>query len=103
MLHYTEPDERVVLIDGDRMTIVVAVAQRPADAGHRRRPGRVQKYFVDGSPHELRRHFEIAAATAASRRGYLVTMVPKRKQIQEGLTRLELWIDATVAAADAMR
>jgi outer membrane lipoprotein-sorting protein len=93
VLRYVEPDQRVVLIDGDRMTIVWpsrSVRQTRDIAASQKR---VQKYFVDGSPRELRNHFEIAAAPQPS--GYLVTMVPTRKQIKEGLSRLELSIDAT--------
>ena len=93
VLRYVEPDQRVVLIDGDRMTIVWpsrSVRQTRDIAASQKR---VQKYFVDGSPRELRSHFEIAAAPQPS--GYLVTMVPTRKQIKEGLSRLELSIDAT--------
>ena len=30
-------------------------------------------------------------------------MVPKRKQIREGLTRLELWVDQSSLLLDAMR
>ena len=63
---------------------------------------RVQKYFVDSSPRELRSHFEIAAAPQPIA-GYLVTMVPTRKQIREGLSRLELWIDATSLLLTSMR
>ena len=57
---------------------------------------RIQKYFVDSSPDELRSHFTIAARRRARR--YLITMVPKRKQILEGLSRLELWVDRRLAA-----
>ena len=53
ILKYEEPEARVVLIDGDRMTVSwpgrhvkqvtnIATAQR-----------RVQKYFVDSTPAEL--------------------------------------------------
>jgi outer membrane lipoprotein-sorting protein len=53
----------------------------------------VQKYFVDSSPAELRSHFEIAALEEPDRAGYVVTLAPKRKQIKEGLSHLELRLD----------
>jgi hypothetical protein len=64
---------------------------------------RVQKYFVEGSPDELRRHFQVSAREAGDRRGYLVTMVPTRRQIKEGLSRLELWVAPDTLLLSAMR
>ena len=34
---------------------------------------------------------------------YRLTMVPRRKQIREGLSRLELWLDQTSLLLAAMR
>jgi len=92
-LRYIEPDERVVIIDGDRMTIAwpSRAVQQTKDIGAAQK--RVQRYFVDSSPGELRSHFEITARELPDRAGYLVTMVPTRKQIKEGLTRLEIFVD----------
>jgi outer membrane lipoprotein-sorting protein len=56
---------------------------------------------VDSSPKELRSHFEIAAEDRAGT--YIITMVPRRRQIQEGVTRLELWLDRTSLILSAMR
>ena len=104
VLKYEEPEARIVLIDGDRLTVSwpgrhikqvtnIASAQR-----------RVQKYFVDSTPSELRSHFEIESRKADDRPGtYRLTMVPKRKQIREGLTRLELWLDQSSLLLSAMR
>ena len=103
-LRYTDPDARVVLIDGDRMTMSWPSAniRSVKDIGASQR--RIQKYFVDSSPDELRSHFEVSAREADDRPGtYLITMVPKRKQILEGMTRLELWLDRTSLLLAAMR
>jgi len=103
-LRYNDPDERVVIIDGDRMTLSWPSAKifTATDIGAAQR--RVQKYFVDSSARELRGHFDISAREASDRPGtYLVTMVPKRKQIQEGIVRLELWLDRTTLLLAAMR
>lgn len=103
-LRYTDPDARVVLIDSDRMTISWPSANLRSvrDIGASQR--RVQKYFVDSSPDELRSHFQVGAREADDRPGtYLITMVPKRKQILEGMTRLELWLDRTSLLLEAMR
>ncbi len=103
-LRYTDPDARVVLIDDGRMTLSWPSANLRSvkDVGASQR--RIQKYFVDSSPGELRSHFEVEAREADDRPGtYLVTMVPKRKQILEGMTRLELWLDRTSLLPAAMR
>jgi hypothetical protein len=62
---------------------------------------RVQKYFVNGSPDQLRTHFDVTARQAPGG-GYLVSMVAKRKQIKEGLSRLELAIDGATLLLSGM-
>ena len=103
-LRYTDPDARVILIDGDRMTMSwpSASVHRVRDIAASQR--RIQKYFVTSSPDELRSHFQVSAGEANDRPGtYLMTMVPKRKQILEGMTRLELWLDRSSLLLAAMR
>ena len=104
LLRYTEPDDRTVLIDGDRMTVVwpAIKVRTTTDIGAAQR--RIQKYFVDSSPRELRSHFEVTAVDASDRPGaYAITMTPKRKQIEEGLARLELWVDQKSLLLAGMR
>jgi outer membrane lipoprotein-sorting protein len=103
-LRYTEPDTRVILIDGDRMTVSLPSppVRTVTDIGASQR--RIQKYFVDTTPKELRGHFDITAREADDRPNtYLLLMLPKRKQIQEGIVRLEIWIDRTALMLSAMR
>jgi outer membrane lipoprotein-sorting protein len=103
-LRYTDPDARVVLIDGDRMTMSWPSANIRSVKNIGASQRRIQKYFVDTSPDELRSHFQVNAREADDRPGtYLLTMVPKRKQIREGMTRLELWLDRTTLFLAAMR
>jgi outer membrane lipoprotein-sorting protein len=101
-LRYTVPDERLVLIDDRRMTITWPArgVKESRDIGASQR--RVQKSFVDGSPSELRSHFQITA-TAASGGGYRIAMIPTRKQIKEGLSRLDLTIDGTTLLMSGMK
>jgi outer membrane lipoprotein-sorting protein len=103
-LRYADPEARVILIDGDRMTLSWPSAniRNIKDIGASQR--RIQSYFVDSSPGELRSHFQISASEAGDRPGtYLITMVPKRKQILEGITRLELWLDRGSLLLAALR
>ena len=104
VLHYEEPEARVVLIDGDRLTISWPGRQIKQVTNIASTQRRVQKYFVDSTPAELRSTFEIDSRKADDRPGtYRLTMVPKRKQIREGLTRLELWLDQSSLLLSAMR
>ncbi|MBF8299638.1 MAG: Outer rane lipoprotein carrier protein LolA [Acidobacteria bacterium] len=103
-LRYTDPDARVVLIDGDRMTMSWPSASIRSVKDIAASQRRIQKYFVDSSPDELRSHFQVSAGEANDPSGtYLITMVPKRKQILEGMTRLDLWLDRSSLLLAAMR
>ena len=104
VLRYTDPEVRVVLIDGDRMTMAWPSQnlKQVTDIGSAQ--GRVQKYFVNGTAADLRRQFDIEDHGTSDRPGtYYVTMVPKRKQIREDLARLDLWVDRTSLLLDAMQ
>jgi outer membrane lipoprotein-sorting protein len=107
LLTYTSPEERTIVIDGDRLILrwPSRGLHETKDIGAAQR--RIQRYFVDAGPDELRSHFRIHARTAASPNGakstYLVTMVPKRKQILQGITQLELWVDHASFLPTGMR
>jgi outer membrane lipoprotein-sorting protein len=104
VLRYTDPEPRTILIDRNKLTLdwpSHAVRQQSDIAAAQ---GRIEKYFLDKTPDELRRNFTITAVEADDRAGtWRVTMGPTRKQIQQGLTRLELWIDRTSMLLSAMR
>jgi len=103
-LRYADPEARMVLIDGDRMTMFWPSANIRSVKDISASQRRIQKYFVDSSPDELRSHFQVSAREADDQPStYLITMVPKRKQILEGMTRLELWLDRTSLLLTAMR
>jgi outer membrane lipoprotein-sorting protein len=104
VLRYSAPEARILLIDQDKMTMVWpsrAVRQQTDVAAALKR---VDKYFLDKSPDELRSNFDITAIEANDRPGtWRVTMVPRRKQIQQGVTKIELWIDRSSLLLTAMR
>jgi outer membrane lipoprotein-sorting protein len=101
-LRYTSPDERVVVIDGDRLTLSwpsrAVLQTRDIGASQRR----VQKYFIDSSPSELRSHFQIAARRDGNG-PFLIAMTPTRKQIKEGLARIDLTVDPVTLLMSAMK
>lgn len=94
LMSYTEPERRTIAIDGkslvvawldrgERETIDISQIQK-----------RIDQYFAQASLAQLRSMFDIAAAADPAVRGAdRVEMRPKRKQVKEGLDRLELWID----------
>jgi outer membrane lipoprotein-sorting protein len=105
VLRYTDPDARVVLIDGDRMTMSWPSRSltQVTDIGTAQR--RVQKYFVNGTAAELHGQFDIHDHGAAGDRPdlYYVTMLPKRKQIRESLAQLDLWVNRSSLLLDAIK
>jgi outer membrane lipoprotein-sorting protein len=104
VLRYDMPEARTVLIDDARL-----ILSWPGRNIHQARnigqiQSRIQKYFVDGDPDELRKSFDITVTDAERRTGAdHVVLVPKRKQIREGLTLLDLWIDHSSLLLVAMR
>jgi len=94
LMTYTDPERRTVTIDGKSLAIAWP------DRGERERidisqmQKRIDQYFTQASIAQLRSMFEIAAEPDATiREADRIDMRPKRKQIKEGLERLELWID----------
>lgn len=104
VLLYDDPERRTVLIDGDVMRLAWPARSVDQRTGIGATQRRIQQYFVGKSPDQLRSHFDIAAVVAADRQNaWLVTMTPKRRQIKEGLSRLELWLDRTSIMLTSMR
>ena len=103
-LHYQRPEVRTILIDGNTMRMEWPsrdLSQRK-DIGATM--GRIQKYFVGASPKELRSHFEIhAEVDPANPRQWLVRMTPTRRQIKEGVARIDLRIAQQNSMLTSMR
>ena len=104
VLLYDEPDTRTVLIDGDVMRMVWPARRLDQRTNIGASQRRIQRYFVDKSPDQLRSHFDIQAEAPDNRPAvWLVKMTPKRRQIREGLSQLELWLDRTSVTLTAIR
>ena len=104
VLHYTVPETRTVWIDRKQLVVSWPGRNIYQVSNIGRMQGRVQKYFVDSDPNELRKSFDIAVSDTEQRRGTdHVSLLPKRSQIREGLTRLDLWIDQSSLLLAAMR
>ena len=59
ILRYTDPEARVVLIDGNKMTMTWPSRNLNQAIDIAATQGRIQKYFVNGSAGDLRRQFDI--------------------------------------------
>jgi outer membrane lipoprotein-sorting protein len=92
-LDYTDPAGRVVIVDERRLTLISPGADKVVrDITTAQR--RAQKYFLNKTPDELRRHFTVRAFRDPQVPGtYQVEMIPTRKQIAEGLRELRIWVD----------
>ena len=93
LLHYQEPDEKLLLIDGDELQLVW-----PERGQQERLPiGKIQdavdKYFYRASEKDLRGHFDIDVSVDPDAPGtHRVDMIAKRKQVKKGIERLEIWV-----------
>ncbi len=103
VLRYTEPDVRIVLIDGSRMTMSWPSRNVRQVTDISAAQGRVQKYFINGTVEDIRGQFVIEDHGTDKPGTLYVTMVPKRKQIKENLAKLDLWIDQTSLLLDTMK
>src|SRR5262249_49317089 len=98
LLTYTKPERKLLRIDATTLLFVWPDRHLRESRDIRESQARVQKYFVDKSPDDLRRVFTINTTETKSPGGgpaWRVELIPKRKQIQQGVTRIELWIDQT--------
>jgi outer membrane lipoprotein-sorting protein len=93
VLHYQQPDARTILIDGNTMRMAWPSRDLSQKKDIGTTMGRIQKYFVGASPRELRSHFDIVAnVDPTSPVHWLVQMTPTRRQIKEGIARIDLRI-----------
>ena len=104
VLRYDAPEARTVFIDDKQLLLSWPGRNIYQTRNIGQMQGRIQKYFVEGDPEELRKSFDITVTDAETRAGaHHVVLVPKRKQIREGLTLLDLWIDHSSLLLTAMR
>lgn len=95
VMKYASPEPKTVTVTADRLTVSwpdPARKREELNIAHVQK--RVQKYFAGASPKELRRSFDIKAfVDPEMTTAYQIDMTPKRRQIKEGLERLQIWID----------
>jgi len=93
LLTYTSPDRRTMLMDGNRLVIIRAGQAEGERIDITEIMKRVNQYFVNATPDQLRKSFTVRAFIDPEVPGsYQVDLVPKRKQIRQGLERLQIWV-----------
>jgi outer membrane lipoprotein-sorting protein len=103
LLTYAKPEKKLLRIDAKTLLFVWPDKKLRQAQDIRESQARVQKYFVDKSPDELRRHFAITAVVDPAKPGtWRIEMIPKRKQIQQGVTKIELWISERTSILSTM-
>jgi outer membrane lipoprotein-sorting protein len=104
LLTYTKPERKTLRLDEGRLLFVWPDRGLRETKDIRESQARVQRYFLSKSPDELRRHFTIVASEDKTRAGtWRIDMTPTRKQMQQGLSRLELWVRQDALTLAAMR
>jgi outer membrane lipoprotein-sorting protein len=94
LLRYEKPEKRLLLIDGDQLLMVWPERARSERMPIAKIQQTVDKYFYQASEKELRGQFDIHVTLDPELPGTsLIEMIAKRKQIQKGLERLELWVE----------
>jgi len=94
LMTYTDPERRVLALDGRSLVIVWPDRHEREAIDISQIQKRIDRYFTQANPEQLRSLFEVRAEPDAAMRGAdLIDMRPKRKQIKEGLEKLILWID----------
>jgi outer membrane lipoprotein-sorting protein len=94
LMTYTDPERKTVALDGRSLLIVWPDRRERETIDVSQIQKRIDRYFTQANPEQLRSMFDIRAEPDAAMRGAdLIEMRPKRKQIKEGLERLALWID----------
>jgi outer membrane lipoprotein-sorting protein len=94
LMTYTDPERKIIALDGRSLVVVWPDRHERETIDISQIQKRIDQYFAQANPAQLRSMFDIRAEADPAKRGAdLIDMRPKRKQIKEGLERLALWID----------
>jgi outer membrane lipoprotein-sorting protein len=93
VITYLSPERKSILMDGQRLFVTRAGRKDVEQTDITEIMKTVNKYFTNADPGQLRRAFTIRAIPdPATPSGYQVDLLPKRKQIKQGLERLQFWV-----------
>jgi len=93
LITYLSPERKSILMDGQRLFVTRAGRKDVEQTDITEVMKTVNKYFTSADPGQLRRAFTIRAIPdQAVPGGYQVDLLPRRKQIKQGLDRLQFWV-----------
>jgi outer membrane lipoprotein-sorting protein len=93
VITYLSPERKSILMDGQRLFVTRDGRKDVEQTDITEIMKTVNKYFTNADPGQLRRAFTIRAIPdPAVPGGYQVDLLPKRKQIKQGLDRLQFWV-----------
>jgi outer membrane lipoprotein-sorting protein len=94
LMTYADPERRTIVVDGKSLVIVWSDRHERETVDISQIQKRIDQYFTQANPEQLQAMFDIRVQADAAMRGAdRIDMLPRRKQIKDGLERLELWID----------
>jgi outer membrane lipoprotein-sorting protein len=92
VIRYVSPERKTIVMDGSRV-FVSRPGQPVEQADVVEIMKTVNKYFTNANPGQLRRAFTVRAFLDPSMPCcYQMDLLPKRKEIKQGLQRLQLWV-----------
>ena len=104
LMTYTDPELKTLTMDGKQLVIGWPARHERQQVNIADVQKRIDQYFTNASIKDLRSMFDVTAAPAPGNpRLDQIDMRPKRKQIQQGLERLELWVDRDANMLTQMR
>jgi outer membrane lipoprotein-sorting protein len=93
VITYLSPERRTILMDGQRLFVSREGQKEVEQTDITEIMKTVNKYFTSADPGQLRRAFTIRAIQDPAAAGaYQVDMLPRRRQIKQGLERLQFWV-----------
>jgi outer membrane lipoprotein-sorting protein len=95
VMSYSSPTVRTVALDDTRLVVARSPGQAREEINIADTQRRVQKYFGEASSTQLRDLFTITLSSDLKVDAYKLEMVPRRRQIAEGIDRLRIWVDRT--------
>ena len=95
VMSYSSPTVKTVALDDTRLVVARGAGQAREEINIAETQRRVQKYFGEASPKQLRELFTITLSSDPKADAHRLEMVPRRRQIGEGIDRLRIWIDRT--------
>jgi outer membrane lipoprotein-sorting protein len=93
LMTYTSPERKTILLDGNRLVVIRPDRGESEQVDTTEILKKVNHYFVNADPNQLRSSFTIRTFVDPEMPSwYQLDLIPKRKQIRQGLERLQIWI-----------